>query len=281
MRTKRFNRYMGLLLRYILLVFMGVLFVLPFAWLLSSAFKPAQQMYVMPPKWIPSPPILTNFIDGWNLLPFGTYLTNTVFVAVVGAAGTVLSSALVAYGFARFRSRLSGVLFTLVLSTMMLPMQVTLIPAYQLFSILGWVDTFAPLLVPQYLAVGAFFVFLLRQFFRTIPRELDEAARIDGCSSFGIFRLIILPLCRPALITVAVFSLVNNWNDFMTQLIYLNSESKYTIAVGLQFFSSKYGPQQINLLMAVSLLTLLPLLGVFFLAQRYFVEGIAATGIKG
>lgn len=281
MRQSKLDRYAGLLTRYVLLAFMGILFVLPFAWLVSSAFKPANQMYVMPPVWIPRPPVLTNFIDGWALLPFGKYLLNTVFVAVVGAAGTVVSSAFVAYGFARFRSRFNGLLFTLLISTMMLPMQVTLLPTYQLFSFLGWIDTFKPLLVPQFLAVGAFFVFLLRQFFRTIPRELDEAALIDGCNSFRTFRSIMLPLCRPALITVAVFSLVNNWNDFMSQLIYLNSERNYTIAIGLQFFSSKYGPQQINLLMAVSLLTLLPLLAVFFLAQRYFVQGIATSGIKG
>lgn len=281
MRGSKLSRYSGLAVRYLLLIFMGILFVLPFAWLVSSAFKPANQMYVMPPIWIPRPPTLANFVQGWKLLPFGRYLLNTVFVAVVGAAGTVISSALVAYGFARFRSKASGVLFTLLISTMMLPMQVTLLPTYQLFSVFGWIDSFKPLLVPQFFAVGAFFVFLLRQFFRTIPRELDEAARIDGCNSFRIFRSIMLPLCRPALITVAVFSLVNNWNDFLTQLIYLNSENNYTIAIGLQFFSSKYGPQQINLLMAVSLLTLLPLLAVFFLAQRYFVQGIASSGIKG
>lgn len=281
MRSRRINDYVLTAVRYVLLTVMGLAFVLPFAWLVSSAFKPANQMYVTPPQWIPRPPILDNFIDGWALLPFGHYMLNTVFVAVMGSLGTVLSSALVAYGFARFRSRMSGILFAVLLSTMMLPMQVTLIPTYQLFSAFGWIDTFKPLLVPQFLAVGAFFVFLLRQFFRTIPRELDDAARIDGCNSFRIFRSIILPLCRPALLTVAVFAFVNNWNDFLTQLIYLNSESKYTIAIGLQFFSSKYGPQQINLLMAVSLLTLLPLVAVFFIAQRYFVQGIASSGIKG
>ncbi|MDR3174145.1 MAG: carbohydrate ABC transporter permease [Treponema sp.] len=260
---------------------MGVVFVLPFAWLVSSAFKPTEQLYLVPPRWIPRPPVLTSFINGWSLLPFGSYLWNTIFVALVGALGTVISSALVAYGFARFRSKANPILFVLVISTMMLPNQVALIPVYQIFSKLKWINTFLPILVPQYFAVGAFYIFLLRQFFRTIPRELDEAAKIDGCNTFRIFLFIMIPLCRPALITVLVFSMINNWNDFMTQLIYINSEKLYTIAIGLQFFSSKYGPQQINLLMAVSLLTLLPLLFLFFVAQKYFVQGIATTGIKG
>ena len=266
---------------YLLLALMGFIFILPFAWLVSSAFKPANQMYIMPPQWIPRPVILDNFKEGWAILPFGMYLTNTLFVSVIGALGTVLSSAFVAYGFARFRSRANGILFTMLISTMMLPMQVTLLPTYQLFSTFRWINTYKPILVPQFFAVGAFYVFLLRQFFRTVPMELDEAAKIDGCNSFRIFWNILIPLCRPALITVTVFSLINNWNDFMTQLIYLNSEKKYTIAIGMQFFSSKYGPQSINLLMAVSLLTLLPLLTIFFVAQRYFVEGITTSGIKG
>jgi multiple sugar transport system permease protein len=280
-KNKRINKIISAVSGYAAIFIMGIVFVLPFAWLVSSAFKPTSQLYLVPPRWIPRPPVLTSFIEGWALLPFGTYLKNTVFVAVAGSVGTVFSSAFVAYGFARFRCKANPILFILVISTMMLPNQVTLIPMYQVFSKLKWVNTYLPLLVPQYFAVGAFYIFLLRQFFRTIPRELDEAAKIDGCNTFKIFYMIMLPLCRPALITVLVFALINNWNDFMSQLIYLNSEKIYTIAIGLQFFSSKYGPQQINLLMAVSLLTLLPLLCLFFMAQRYFVEGIATTGIKG
>ncbi|MDR2629484.1 MAG: carbohydrate ABC transporter permease [Spirochaetaceae bacterium] len=279
--NKKLNHLISSLAGYILIFIMGLIFILPFAWLVSSSFKPTGQLYLVPPRWIPRPPVLTSFTSGWALLPFGSYLWNTIFVALVGALGTVISSALVAYGFARFRSKANPILFVLVISTMMLPNQVTLIPVYQIFSRLKWINTFLPILVPQYFAVGAFYIFLLRQFFRTIPRELDEAAKIDGCNTFRIFLFIMIPLCRPALITVLVFSLINNWNDFMTQLIYLNSEKLYTIAIGLQFFSSKYGPQQINLLMAVSLLTLLPLLFLFFVAQKYFVQGIATTGIKG
>lgn len=279
--SKKRERILRTVTSYTMLLLMFVIFILPFAWLVSSAFKPANQMYRMPPQWIPDPIILDNFKEGWAVLPFGLYLQNTVMVSVIGVIGTVVSSALVAYGFARFRSRFNGFLFTLLISTMMLPLQVTLLPTYQLFSQFKWINTYKPILVPQFFAVNAFYVFLLRQFFRTVPMDLDEAARIDGCNTFHVFLSIMLPLCRPALITVAVFSFINNWNDFMTQLIYLNSEKKYTIAIGMQFFSSKYGPQSINLLMAVSLLTLIPLLAVFFVAQKYFVEGITTSGIKG
>ncbi|GHV14121.1 sugar ABC transporter permease [Spirochaetia bacterium] len=279
--NKKRNEILSAIFGYLIIAIMGLVFILPFAWLVSTSFKPTSQLYVIPPQWIPRPPVLISFIEGWAMLPFGMYLRNTIFIALVGSIGTVISCALVAYGFARFRCKASPILFVLVISTMMLPNQVTLIPVYQLFSRLKWLNTYLPLLAPQFFAVGAFYIFLLRQFFRTIPRELDEAAKIDGCNSFGIFALIMLPLCRPALITVFVFSLINNWNDFMSQLIYLNSEKIFTIAIGLQFFSSKYGPQQINFLLAVSLIALLPLLTLFFIAQKYFVEGIATTGIKG
>jgi multiple sugar transport system permease protein len=260
---------------------MGILYILPFAWLVSSSLKTTKQLYIIPPEWIPRPVTLKNFIDGWAILPFGMYLRNTLFVAIVGAIGTVMSSAFVAYGFARFKCKANSILFILVISTMMLPSQVTLIPMYQVFSKLKWLDTYLPLLVPRFLGTSAFYIFLLRQFFKTIPHELDEAAKIDGCNTFRILVSILMPLCRPALITVFVLSLVNGWNDFMSQLIYLNSERNYTIAIGLQFFSSKYGPQQVNLLLAVSLISLLPLLVLFFTAQKYFVEGISTTGIKG
>ncbi|GHT72164.1 sugar ABC transporter permease [Spirochaetia bacterium] len=279
--NKRVNEIISGAIGYFLILIMGILYILPFAWLVSSSLKTTRQLYVIPPEWLPRPPTLKNFIDGWAILPFGMYLRNTLFVAVVGAIGTVISSAFVAYGFARFKCKASPFLFILVISTMMLPNQVTLVPMYQVFSRLRWLDTYLPLLVPRFLGTSAFFIFLLRQFFKTIPHELDEAAKIDGCNTFRILISILAPLCRPALITVFVLSLVNGWNDFMSQLIYLNSERNYTIAIGLQFFSSKYGPQQVNLLLAVSLLTLLPLLVLFFIAQRYFVQGISTTGIKG
>ncbi len=266
---------------YFILIILGIMFIIPFLWLISSSIKPASQLYDIPPKWLPTPATLKNFKDGWAILPFGGYLKNTLIIAVLGPLGTVLSCSFVAYGFARFKARGSKFMFSIVMATMMLPSQVTLIPTYIIFSKLGWVNSYKPIIVPQFFAVGAFYIFLLRQFFKSVPIEIDEAAKIDGCNSFQIFYKMILPLCKPVLVTVVLFSLINNWNDFMTQLIYINKESLYTVAIGLSFFSSKYGPQQINLLMAVSLLTLLPLLLMFFIAQKYFVQGISTTGLKG
>jgi len=268
--------------RYTIMILVGIVFIIPFAWMVSTSFKEPSQIYEIPPRWIPHPFTLSNILDGWNVLPFATYFMNTIIITVFGTIGTVLSCSLVAYGFAKFNSRLSNFMFILVISTMMLPSQVTLIPNYMMFSWLKWVDTFLPLIVPQWFAVGAFYIFLLRQFFKTIPVELDEAAKIDGCGSFRYFWQFIVPLSKPALLTVAVFSIINNWNDFLPQLIYLNSDANYTVSIGLSFFNSKYGTQQMNLLMAVSFVTMLPLLLLFFFAQKYFVKGISTSaGIKG
>ncbi len=266
---------------YLLLCVFGIAFLFPFAWIVSTAFKPATQVLNFPPIWIPRPFVLTNFTEGWAVLPFTRYLLNTVIITVLATVGTVISSSLVAYGFARFRARDRGVLFAILLSTMMLPSQVTLIPTYVLYNYLGWLNSFKPLVVPAFFGIGAFYIFLLRQFFRSIPKELGEAATIDGCGSFRILLRVLMPLSQPAITTVVIFCIINNWNDFLNQLIYLNSDVKYTIAVGLSFFNSKYGPQQINYLMAVSLLTITPILVLFFAAQKYFVQGIVTSGLKG
>ena len=279
--TSRRQKIAGNTIRYVLMILVGAVFVLPFAWLVSTSFKQPSQIYEIPLRWLPNPPTLQNFVQGWTVLPFGTYFVNTIVITLLGTLGTVISCALVAYGFAKFRSRLSSLMFILVISTMMLPSQVTLIPTYMMFSKFGWVDSFLPLIVPQFFAVGAFYIFLLRQFFKTIPKELDDAALIDGCGSLRYFWQIIVPLSKPAMLTVAVFAAINNWNDFLGQLIYLNSDANYTVAIGLSFFNSKYGTQQMNLLMAVSLVSMLPLLFVFFFVQKHFVQGITTTGIKG
>ncbi|MCL6458494.1 MAG: carbohydrate ABC transporter permease [Gorillibacterium sp.] len=279
-QSKR-KKIIGDTIRYGLMIIVGIMFILPFAWLVSTSFKQPAQIYEIPLRWLPDPPTLKNFIQGWTILPFGRYFANTTIITVLGTLGTVFSCSLVAYGFAKFRSKLSNMMFILVISTMMLPAQVTMIPTYMMFSKLHWVDTFLPLIVPQWFAVGAFYIFLLRQFFKTIPKELDDAALIDGCGSFRYFWQVIVPLSKPAMLTVTVFAIINNWNDFMGQLIYLNSDVNYTVAIGLSFFNSKYGTQQMSLLMAVSFLSMLPLLFVFFFAQKYFVQGITTTGIKG
>ena len=186
----------------------------------------------------------------------------------------------VAYGFARFRFPGKDVLFLIMISTMMIPVQVTMIPTFILFKYIGWIDTFLPLIVPTFFGGGAFNIFLMRQFFLTIPFELDEAAKIDGCNYLQTFYIILMPLVKPALVTVSIFGFVYNWNDFLNPLIYLNSSSNYTLALGLQTFTTMYGTDY-NLMMAASTIVLLPILIVFFFGQRYFIEGVATSGLKG
>ena len=279
--TKVRNRMLMNVIGYTLLTVFAFLFLLPFAWYISTAIKPSDEVYTVPIRWLPSHIAWDNFSRGFEILPFGRYFINTLVIVGCVLVGTLLSSTLVAYGFARFKAKGSRLLFTVLLATMMLPNQVTLMPTYILFHKLGWLETFLPLVIPSYFATGAFYVFLLRQFFVTIPREMEEAAKIDGCGAMRTLVQIFLPLCKPALTTITLFTIINTWNDFMNQLIYLNSDETYTIAVGLSFFNSKYGPQQVNLMMAISLVTVLPLLLLFFVGQRYFVEGNVTSGLKG
>ena len=278
------QKHLQLALVYVAVFLCITVLMVPFGWMISTALKPIEQVFDFPPSWIPDPPVWRNFIDGWTRMPFTRYLFNTLYITVVAIVGVLGSASIVAYGFARLRAPGSSVLFLIVLSTMMLPQQVTLIPTFLLFKWLGWLNTYKPLLVPAYFAATApVYIFLLRQFYMTLPRELDEAARIDGCGILGTYWRIILPLSKPALATVAIFVFFNRWNSFLWPLIYLKSPNKWTLAVGLSFFhSGQEGALTYwNLLMAVTLLVAVPPLLVFFLAQRTFVEGIALTGIKG
>jgi multiple sugar transport system permease protein len=263
-----------------MLVFGAALFAAPFLWTVSTALKTNQEVFAVPPRWVPNPPQWGNFQRAWTELPFPTFVLNTLFVTVVSTFGQVLSASLVAYGFARFKFRGRTALFYLLLSTMMLPSQVTMIPVFLLWRSLGLIDTFVPLIAPAFFGGGAFTIFLLRQFFLTVPRELDEAAMLDGATPFGIWRSILLPLSRPALITVTLFSFIAHWDDFMGPLIYLNSMERYTVAIGLRMFQDMFGTQ-LELLMAASLIHIIPTVILFFVAQRYFVKGIAMTGLKG
>ncbi len=259
----------------------AVLFCLPFLWMLSTALKDPKQIFVYPPQWIPKPIRWQNFIEGWTkYLPFTIFLRNSLIITVGNVLGNLFSCSLTAYGFARLRARGKEVLFLLVLATMMVPTEVTLIPQYVLFTKLGWNNTFLPLMVPPWFG-WPFFIFLLRQFFMTLPRDLDDAARIDGASTWGILFRILLPLSKPALATVTIFAFIGNWNNFLGPLIYLRDTEKLTLAVGLQQFRGAFGYVDFHLMMAVSLLVLLPVLVVFFVGQRTFVRGIALTGIKG
>lgn len=280
-KSKRKVETINLLISYTILIILAFVFVFPFLWMVSTAFKLPSEAYTIPPKLLPETFTLENFIQGWQYADFTTYTWNTIIVTVLTTFGAVFSASFVAYGFARFKSRYNNLLFTIVLGTMMLPNQVLLIPTYILFSKLGWLDTLNPLIIPSYFGGGAFNIFLLRQFFKTIPIELDQAAKIDGANSFQIYYKILLPIIKPALMTVAVMSVAFHWNDFMTPLIYLNSDQNFTLALGLQFFKNSYGSSQVQMLMAVSLITVIPLLILFFIGQKYFVQGITMSGLKG
>jgi multiple sugar transport system permease protein len=259
----------------------AAILMVPLVWMVSTSLKTNAEAFLFPPRWIPKRFLWRNYIEAVTTIRYFLYFRNTVIVTVAAMTGQVISASLVAFGFARLRARLRDVLFVVLLSTMMLPGQVTLVPVYLLFRKIGWLNTFLPLIVPSWLGGGAFSVFLLRQFFSTLPLELDDAARIDGCGLFGIYSRILLPLSKPALATVAIFAFFGHWNDFMGPLIYLSKSSMYTLSLGLQFYVSAHGQVEWNLLMAATCLSILPLLIVFFSAQRTFVQGVALTGLKG
>jgi ABC-type glycerol-3-phosphate transport system permease component len=231
-------------------------------------------------RWIPHQIELRNYADATSAIMFWRYAINSTYITVMVVIGSVTSSSLVAFAFARLRARWRNVLFIILLSTLMLPGEVTLVSTYLIFKVLGWLDTYGPLIVPHFFG-GAFYIFLLRQFYLTLPRELDDAAKIDGCGYFGIYGRIILPLSKPALATVAIFSFFNTWNAFQAPLIYLNSMEKYTIPVGLNLFIDQRTGTPWNQMMAATLLAMIPCLLVFFLAQRTFVQGAVLTGLKG
>ncbi len=268
------------LLAVALLLVFGAAFLLPFAWMVSTSLKPLNETMVLPPRWLPSEPQWQNYPEAMRAMgPFWLYARNSLLLAVLNVVGTVASSALVAYGFSRIEWRGRDSLFLLLLATMMIPFPVVMVPVYTLFRDLGWIGSFKPLWVPSFLA-GAFNVFLLRQFFLSIPRDLSEAARIDGCSEFRIFWQIILPLAKPALLTVALFQFMATWNDFLGPLIFLVRQDQFTLALGLQNFQSVQGGTAWHYLMAASTLVVLPVLVLFFLTQRTFIRGISTTGLK-
>jgi len=267
---------------YGILLVLGAAFMAPFAWMLSVSVQDIRGVFAQPFRWIPETAAWRNYAEVTSLLPFWRYAGNTVVITVLVLLGTLLSSSLAAFGFSRTRFRGRDTLFAVCLSTMMLPGQVTMIPLYMLFASLGWVDTFLPLVVPAFFG-SPFYIFLLRQFFLTIPKEYDEAAMLDGAGTLRIYWSIVLPLARPALATVALFAFVGTWNDFFGPLIYLNSPDMATLTLGLNMLKSQVvgtGATQWNLLMAGAVLVMLPNMIVFVLAQKYFVKGIAVGGLK-
>lgn len=262
------------------LIVLGLAFALPLFWMVSTALKENEQVLVYPPEWIPSPAVWRNFPDAWSFSPFNTYLKNTLIVTGVATFGQVVSASFVAYGFARMRFPGRDQLFMLLLATTMLPYIVTLIPQFILFRELGWINSFLPLTVPYFFGGSPFLIFLLRQYFRTIPMDLSDAARVDGASELGIFLKIVLPLAQPALVTVTVFSFLAHWNDFLGPLVYLNEESKKTLMLGLQGFIGQT-QQRFQFLMAASTLVAIPTLVLFFVFQRVFIRSVVLTGMKG
>jgi len=258
----------------------SILFLFPFLWMVSTSLKPIEQAMTIPPKLIPNPVKLMNYIDAVRVIPFFKYACNTLLVCVLGTVGMVLSSSLVAYGFSRVQWKGRDIVFIAVLATMMIPFPVTMIPLYTVFRKLHWVGTLRPLWVTAWFG-GVFNIFLLRQFFKSIPTELSDAARIDGCTELGIYYRIIMPLSRPALAVVALFHFMFVWNDFIRPLIYLINPETFTLALGLQFYQSQHGGTEWHMLMAASTLVILPIIVLFFFTQKSFIRGIAMTGMKG
>lgn len=265
---------------YVLLIVIATMFTIPFLFTLSTALKTAQEISDEPGRLIPQKPTLENFAKAWTALPFPRFVMNTVFVTVLATLFQVLTGSLVAYGFARFNFKGRNTLFYMMLATMMLPGQVTMIPVFMIWRELHAIDTFYPLILPALFGGGAFNIFLLRQFLLGIPRELDEAAMIDGAPYFTIWWRILLPLMSPAVATVAIFSFIGHWDAFDGPLIYLNSPEKYTVAIGLRMFQDSFGTD-LEQLMAASLIHILPTVVLFFCAQRYFLKGISLSGLGG
>jgi multiple sugar transport system permease protein len=269
-------------LTYALLALVAMAFILPLVWMASVGLKPMDEVLSYPPTLLPKHPQTDAFREVFasEAFNFPLYARNTLIIALLSLVGMVLSSAIAAYGFARVPFRGRGAMFGLCLATMMIPFPVTMVPTYMLFKELGWIGTLAPLWVPAWFT-SAFNVFLLRQFFMGIPLELEESARLDGCSRWGCFWRVILPLSKPALAVVALFHFLTVWNDLIGPLIYLSHQDQFTLSLGLQFLQSKAGDTPWNQLMAASLMVVLPVIVLFFLAQRTFIQGITTTGLKG
>lgn len=280
-RTRTGQKRLGSIATMVILLIGAVFILIPFFWMISTSLKKAGDVYIAPPQWIPAEPQWENYVTAVTRLNYGVHATNTAIIVVFVMIGTLFSSSFAAYGFSRLRAPGRDVIFMVLLGTMMLPGAVTLVPTYLMFNSIGWVNTFLPMIVPAFFG-NAFFVFLTRQFYITIPKELEESAMMDGATVYQIWWYIMLPLSGPILATIAVFTFVATYNDFFTPLIYISDESKRTIAVALTYFqgSPRIGPQM-HLLMAAVTMSIVPPIVLFIAAQRYFVRGIVMTGIKG
>ncbi|MBD3921060.1 carbohydrate ABC transporter permease [Paenibacillus sp. PR3] len=275
----RNQRIINNTLIYAILIIASIVAIVPILWMLSSSLKTGIDIYMLPPEWIPSKPQWGNFHEVLTRVPFFTYMKNTVLVTGLGIIGTVLSSTLVAYGLARINFRGSNIVFMLILATMMIPPQVTIVPQFLLFRELGWNNTLAPLIVPEWFG-SPYNIFLLRQFFVALPRSLDEAAMLDGLSVYKIFWKVTLPLSKPVITTVSITAFMFFWNDFFKPLIFISDDSIKTLTLGILEFKNSFNVIEWNYLMAAAMLMLIPCVVLFFVAQRYFVEGISVSGMK-
>ncbi|MCZ2097839.1 MAG: carbohydrate ABC transporter permease [Chloroflexota bacterium] len=272
---RRFNEVSG----YSVLMVLAALFMIPLYWMFSTAVKSPQQTFAIPPEWIPAPAQWSNFREVFDEVPFGRFYLNTLFLAGANIVGHLVSVTLVAYGFARLRFPGRNFLFLVMLSTLMIPYQVTLVPRFVMFAKLGMINSYWPLILPAFTGTP-FLIFLVRQYMMSIPFDLDEAAYIDGATRFDVFWRIIIPLARPALMLVVVFTFIDVWNDFLQPLIYLNDPQMFTVSLGLSFFQGARETNW-NLLMAGSVLAMIPPLILFFFAQKQLIGGISVEGLKG
>ena len=266
------------ILWYLSLSLGAITMLLPFVWMISTSLKEPGAVFTFPPKWIPRPVCWRNYVEAWRAVPFGRFYLNSIFVAISQTFGVLLTSSWAAYAFSRLRFPGRDKLFFLYLATLMIPGAVTMIPTFILMRLIGWVDTYKALIIPG--IFSAYGTFLLRQFFLSIPTDLEDAARIDGCNKMGIYRHVILPLSKPAMATLATFTFIGSWNNFMWPLIMINTMEKKTLPIGLAAFQGLYSTDW-TLLMAASVIVMIPTLIVFLFNQRFFVEGIKLTGIKG
>jgi ABC-type glycerol-3-phosphate transport system permease component len=276
LRLRRFARTAVL---YLLLIVGAVVMLVPLVWLLSSSLKDEGKIFLYPPQWIPDPWRWENYDRVFERVPFWRFYRNSVFVTAMTTVGQVVSASIVAFGFARLRFPGRDVLFIVLLATVMIPYHVTLIPTFVLYRELGWLDTYLPLIVPTWLGGSPFYIFLLRQFYLRLSLELDDAARVDGAGPWRIYKDVVLPQSKPALGVVAVFAFLTHWNDFFGPLIYLSTTEKFTLPLGINYFRGVEQTQW-HLLMAASVMTAIPCVVLYFVAQRYFIQGIVFTGIK-
>ena len=269
---------------HVVICLIGIIMIYPLVWMIMSSFKETGTIFTTAGSLIPEKFILDNYRNGWKGfagIAFSTFFKNSLFISIVATIGTILSSAVVAYGFARFEFRGRKLMFTAMLLSMMLPAQVLMIPQYLWYQKLNWVGSYMPLIIPYFFATQGFFVYLMSNFIEGIPRELDEAAKIDGCSYFGIFRLVIAPLMKPAVVTGSIFSFMWRWDDFLSALLYINKTAKYPVSLALKLFCDPGYSSDYRAMFAMATLSVLPAVVIFLFFQKYLVEGISTSGLKG